>query len=70
MEASERLAILETKLESLEETNGKILTSLNTMQSDFTRFKGFAGGVLFVASAIGAFIGIIKSWILGGLVPH
>lgn len=65
MEPAERLAILETKLDSVEEANEKILARLEEMQSDLTRFKGFAGGVLFVASAIGAFLGVLKGWLLG-----
>jgi hypothetical protein len=67
MEPAERLAILETKLEQVEESNEKILARLEQMQSDLTRFKGFAGGMLFVASAIGAFLGVLKAWVLG---PH
>lgn len=69
MEATERLAILETKLKSLEEANVQILSSLSSVLSELTKFKGFAGGVLFVASAIGAFLGIIKAWLLSGLIP-
>lgn len=61
----ERLAVLETKIEQVEETNEKILQRLEQMQSDLTRFKGFAGGMLFVASSIGAFIGVLKSWVFG-----
>ena len=89
MEPAERLAILETKLEQVEESNEKIierldrlfafeartkqaeddraniLTQLKEMQSDLTRFKGFAGGMLFVASAVGAFLGVLKGWLIG-----
>lgn len=65
MEPAERLAILETKLDSVEEANHKILARIEEMQSDLTKFKGFAGGVLFVASAIGAFLGVLKNWLLG-----
>lgn len=89
MEPAERLAILETELKQVKETNEKILErierlvaieakatqaeserdqilkQIQEMQSDLTRFKGFAGGVMFVASAIGAFFGVLKGWVLG-----
>ena len=65
MESAERLAVLETKLETLEETNEKILKRMEDMHADLTRFKGFAGGMLFVASAIGAFLGVLKTWVMG-----
>lgn len=67
MEPAERLAILETKIEQVEESSEKILARLEEMQSDLTRFKGFAGGMLFVASSIGAFLGVLKGWVIG---PH
>ena len=62
---TERMAILETKLEAVEQINEKILARMEEMHSDLTRFKGFAGGVLFLASAIGAFLGFIKAWLFG-----
>lgn len=65
MEPTERLAILETEVKQIKETDDKILERLEQMQSEMTRFKGFAGGVLFVASAIGAFLGVLKGWLLG-----
>jgi len=64
-ETAERMAVLETKLEALEQTNEKILARMEDMHSDLTRFKGFAGGVLFLASAVGAFLGFIKVWVFG-----
>ena len=65
MEPTERLAVVETELKQVKETNDRILERLEEMQSDLTRFKGFAGGMLFVASAIGAFLGVLKGWVLG-----
>lgn len=65
MEPTERLAVVETELKQVKETNDRILERLAEMQSDLTRFKGFAGGMLFVASAIGAFLGVLKGWVLG-----
>lgn len=61
-EQTERMAILETKLEAVEQINEKILARMEEMHSDLTRFKGFAGGVLFLASAIGAFLGFFWNW--------
>lgn len=61
----ERMAVLETKLATVEATNVKILARMEEMHSDLTRFKGFAGGVLFLASAVGAFLGFIKAWLFG-----
>lgn len=65
MEPTERLAVVETELKQVKETNVEILKRIEEMQGDLTRFKGFAGGVLFLASAIGAFLGVLKGWLLG-----
>lgn len=67
---NERLAILETQVEQIieeghrrEETQAAILKelrtakdSLNEMRGELLRYKGFLGGIAFVASCIGVFL--------------
>lgn len=61
----QRVAIVETKLETHEETLDIINKKLDAIHADLNRFKGFAGGVMFVATAIGAALGTLKGWLFG-----
>lgn len=41
----------------------EVRAGLAKLTNELTRYRGFVGGMLFVAAAIGAFITTIKSWI-------
>ena len=60
----ERLAILETKVDDLEDNNKELLKLLHEVKDEMTRYKGFLGGVAFIASGIGIFLTLFKDWLL------
>lgn len=59
----ERLAIIETKVEDLEENHKELLKLMHEIKDEMTRYKGFLGGVAFIASGIGIFLTLFKDWI-------
>lgn len=60
----ERLAVIETKVEDLEENHKELLKLMHEVKDEMTRYKGFLGGVAFIASGIGIFLTLFKDWIL------
>lgn len=60
----ERLAVLETKVDDLEANNKELLKLLHEVKDEMTRYKGFLGGVAFIASGIGIFLTLFKDWII------
>lgn len=60
----ERLAILETKVDDLEDNNKELLKLLHEVKDEMTRYKGFLGGVAFIASGVGIFLTLFKDWII------
>jgi len=60
----ERLAVIETKVEDLEENHAEMLRLMHDIKDEMTRYKGFLGGVAFIASGIGIFLTLFKDWIL------
>ena len=61
---SERLAVIETKVEDLEENHAELLKLMHEIKDEMTRYKGFLGGVAFIASGIGIFLTLFKDWII------
>ena len=61
---NERLAIIETKVEDLEANHKELLKLMHEVKDEMTRYKGFLGGVAFIASGIGIFLTLFKDWIL------
>jgi hypothetical protein len=59
----ERIAVLEAEVKSLKEDQSEILTCLHAIRDEMTRYKGFLGGVAFLASGIAVFLTIFKDWI-------
>ena len=59
----ERLAIIETKVEDLEDNHKELLHLMHEIKDEMTRYKGFLGGVAFIASGIGIFLTLFKDWI-------
>ena len=59
----ERLAIIETKVEDLEDSHKELLKIMHEIKDEMTKYKGFLGGVAFIASGIGIFLTLFKDWI-------
>lgn len=60
----ERLAVIETKVEDLEENHAELLKLMHEIKDEMTRYKGFLGGVAFIASGVGIFLTVFKDWII------
>jgi hypothetical protein len=60
----ERLAVIETKVEDLEHNHKELLKLMHEVKDEMTRYKGFLGGVAFIASGIGIFLTLFKDWII------
>jgi len=61
---NERLAVIETKVEDLEANHKELLKLMHEVKDEMTRYKGFLGGVAFIASGIGIFLTLFKDWII------
>lgn len=59
----ERLAVIETKVEDLEENHAELLKLMHEIKDEMTRYKGFLGGIAFLASGVGIFLTLFKDWI-------
>ena len=59
----ERIAVLEAEVKSLKEEQDKILDCVQNIHAEMVRYKGFLGGVAFIASGVGIFLTIFKDWI-------
>ena len=59
----ERLIVIETKVEDLETNHKELLKIMHEIKDEMTRYKGFLGGVAFIASGIGIFLTLFKDWI-------
>jgi hypothetical protein len=59
----ERLAIIETKVEDLEDNHKELLKLMHEIKDEMTRYKGFLGGIAFLASGVGIFLTLFKDWI-------
>lgn len=57
---SERLAVVESQLDTNEETNQKILQELSSIRGEINKYKGFIGSIWFVISCLGVFISAFK----------
>jgi hypothetical protein len=60
----ERIAVLEAEVEKLQESQKEILDCIHAVRDEMMRYKGFLGGVAFLASGIGIFLTVFKDWIL------
>jgi hypothetical protein len=63
-EQIERIAVLEAEVEKLQESQKEILECIHAVRDEMIRYKGFLGGVAFLASGIGIFLTVFKDWIL------
>jgi uncharacterized membrane protein YjjP (DUF1212 family) len=60
----ERIAIVETKVDSLEDNHKELLKLMHEIKDEMTRYKGFLGGVAFLVSCLVVAVSIFKEWIL------
>ena len=63
-EVVERIAVLESEVKTLKDEQDKILEGVNSIHSELLRYKGFLGGVAFIASGVGIFLSLFKDWII------
>lgn len=59
---AERVAVLESQHDEFDRHQQAILLELKEINNTLTRYKGFVGGIIFVASAVWAFIDLTKGW--------
>ncbi len=64
MEENERIAVLETKVDTHSTSLKEILKKLDHLEETMTKYKGFLGGIMFVGSCLWAFLGLGKEWFL------
>ncbi len=60
----ERIAVLEAEVKGLKEDQAEILKLMHEVKDEMTRYKGFLGGIAFLASGVGIFLTVFKDWIL------
>ena len=60
----ERIAIIETKVETLEANHKEMLRLMHEIKDEMTRYEGFLGGIAFLASGVVIFITLAKEWII------
>jgi hypothetical protein len=60
----ERIAIVETKVDTLEDNHKELLRLMHEVKDEMTRYKGFLGGVAFLVSCLVVAVSIFKEWIL------
>jgi len=60
----ERIAILETKVNNLQDNHDEMLKLMHDIKDEMTRYKGFLGGIAFIASGIGIFLTLFKDWLV------
>lgn len=63
----ERIAVLETEVKELKAEQDKILKCVQDIHSEMIRYKGFLGGIAFLASGIGIFLTLFKDWVIAHL---
>jgi hypothetical protein len=63
-ENNERIAILETKVNNLQDNHEEMLKLMHDIKDEMTRYKGFLGGIAFIASGIGIFLTLFKDWLI------
>jgi hypothetical protein len=64
MTPDERIAVLENEVRSLRTDQKEILDCIHAVRDEMLRYKGFLGGVAFLASGIAVCFTVFKDWIL------
>lgn len=60
----ERIAVLEAEVKALKHEQDKVLECVQEIHSEMVRYKGFLGGMTFIASGILIAITLAKDWII------
>jgi len=60
----ERIAVIETKVEALEDSHTELLKLMHEIKDEMTRYKGFLGGVAFLASGAVICLTLFKDWLI------
>lgn len=63
-EQVERIAVVETKVKSLEDNHDEMLKIMHEIRDEMTRYKGFIGGIAFLVSCLGVAVAFFKEWII------
>lgn len=63
----ERVAVLEEKVEKIEENQELMLTKQQEILDSLTKYKGFIGGIAFVASCVVTALSFAKEWVINHL---
>lgn len=61
---AERVAVLEAEVKIIKEHNLLVLTQLATINDSLIKYKGFIGGIAFVATSVITFLSFAKEWVL------
>ena len=59
----ERLAVVENKVETLEDNHKELLKLMHEIKDEMTRYKGFLGGIAFITSGVVVFLTLSKDWL-------
>jgi hypothetical protein len=59
----ERIAVLEAEVKILKSDQQEILVCMHSIKDEMTRYKGFLGGIAFLASGVGIFLTLFKDWL-------
>lgn len=57
----ERIAVLETKVEALQE----LIDEIKSLRETMTKYKGFIGGIMFTISAVFTALGAVATYWFG-----
>jgi hypothetical protein len=60
----ERIAVVETKVSSLEDNHAEMLKIMHEIRDEMTRYKGFLGGIAFLVSCLVVAVSMFKEWII------
>lgn len=63
----ERIAVLEAEVKTLKDNHQEMLELMHSIKDEMTRYKGFLGGIAFIASGIGIFLTLFKDWLVNHL---
>jgi len=59
----ERLAVIESKVETLEDNHKELLKLMHEIKDEMTRYKGFLGGIAFLGSGVVVCLTLLKDWL-------
>jgi hypothetical protein len=59
-----RIAVIESKVETLEDNHKELLKLMHEIKDEMTRYKGFLGGIAFITSGVVVFITLAKDWLI------